>query len=217
MSPFEDDLPALFRSLRPDKSDLLKDATLSAKEAEQKWPLLRNVSPKNHDLPPALTDEERQNWNTSGGMPKVTAPKQALSLPGMGEKIAKSLERMSARTANVATPVEAVPAESRPPEVAPLAATVRKPSPKKRPQLTAPSPPIEPAHFPFTTHSAPTGDLACAPDTLAATPSEKPKQSNPARAEDSLAQVFSRLEGKSKPTKKPPAKPASFLGRLGRR
>lgn len=215
MPTFEDALPALFGSLRPDKSKLLGDVELAAKEAEQKWPLLRNVSPKSREMPPALSDEERQNWNAVASTAKHTAPKPALSLPGVGEKIAKGLEKFSAKSSGVAAPKPTSQVESRSLDASTLAGVDRRPSTKKT-DATAPLP-FEPTRFPFSAPVTP-GDAASIPDIASAPSSAKPENAQATHTHESLAQVFSRLEGKKrKPAQRPAAKSASFLGRLGKR
>lgn len=216
MPTFEDALPALFGSLRPDKSKLLSDAALSAKEAEQKWPLLRSASPKGREQLPPLSSEERQNWSATTSAVKHEAPKPALSVPGMGEKMARGLEKLSSKkTKSVASANIGAQAETQPMDVSSSASTAQVMAPKSRKVPTPP--PVDPSQVPFTQANPLTANSVPVPASkpaLTSTTLEQPKQ---ATGEESLAQVFSRLEKRSKPPQKPPAKPTSFLGRLGKR
>lgn len=213
MNHSDDDLPALFRSLKPDKADLQNDAAMSAKAAEQKWPLLRNMLPNIGELPPALTVDERLRWNSTDGAAKKNATrKPALSLPGLGEKMAKSLERMSTRVANVAPPHTATRAESQTACAEAPAPGERKPPPSK-----ASTTPIALVAAPFAALNMKLDDPAPASGNLTSSLNVNSDKTEPAQAEDSLAQVFSRLEGKKNSAKRPPVKSASFMGRLGKR
>lgn len=211
MPSYEDDLPALFRSLRPDQSALLNETAISAKEAEQKWPLLRNISVKNRDLPPALSNEERLNWAVSETTAKMSATKPALSRPGLGEKIASGLGKMSAKVANVAPQ----PASQ---DVAPALEASAPAHAAHMPPDTAHRGP--PSKHRESTQSLPTttSTLSVANDAAARQPPAAPlRAADPARGEESLAQIFHRLEGKARPVAPRPTKSPSFLGRLGKR
>ena len=211
MPSYEDDLPALFRSLRPDQSALLNETAISAKEAEQKWPLLRNISVKNRDLPPALSNEERLNWAVSETTANMSATRPTLSHPGLGEKIASGLGKMTAKAVGVAPQPAAQ--DAAPAREAPIQAhaaqlpfgTAHQPSPAKHHESTQPVP---------TT----TSNRAVATDSASCQPQAAPlRAAGPAHAEESLAQIFNRLEGKAKPVTSRPTKSPSFLGRLGKR
>lgn len=210
MPSYEDDLPTLFRSLKPDPSALLNDTAINAKEAGQKWPLLRNISAQNRDLPPALSSEERLSWTVSESAANNSATKPALSRHGLGEKIASGLGKMSARTASVASQPalrdEAPARESSTPMKAahsPAETTPQVPPSKQNESTQRPS---------ITSVSA------VATESASHQPSIAPfRTAGPAPAQESLAQVFHRLEGKAKPAPPRPTKSPSFLGRLGRR
>jgi hypothetical protein len=95
MPQTEDDLPALFRSLRPDNSNLQAIAAGPENEAEGRWPLLKDISLRDAAVTPALTIQERENRSRTplaGIMGKRKVP---LSMPGLSNRMAKSLEKMS--------------------------------------------------------------------------------------------------------------------------
>lgn len=210
MPPYEDDLPALFRSLKPDPSALLNDTTINAKEAGQKWPLLRNISAQNRDLPPALSSEERLNWTVSESAAKNSATKPALSRPGLGERIASGLGKMSASTVGVA-PQPAVR------DVAPARESSTQMKATRIPPETAPL--VSPSKQSESTQLPSTTSVSAVPTESAShQPSIAPfRTGGPAPAHESLTQVFHRLEGRAKPVPPSPTKSPSFLGRLGRR
>jgi hypothetical protein len=213
MPTFEEALPALFGSLRPDKSKLLSDAVLSAKEAEQKWPLLRGVSPNNHEQPPALSDEERQNWNTTGNLAIHNAPKPALSLPGMGEKIAKGLENFSVLPSNAVSPKITATVEKR--SLTPGAHSSSIADHKTSAKATSAF--VAPSTFPFIHAKTQATNTLAVPDIPINPASTTSEKSKPTTARESLAEIFSRLEGKKRPKQRSPSASASFLGRLGKR
>ncbi len=208
----DNDLPGLFRSLKPDKADLQNDAAMSAKAAEQKWPLLRNMSPNIGELPPALSADDRLSWTNTDGAAKSATRKPALSLPGLGEKMAKSLERMSTKVANVVPPHTATRAESQPPR-----AEAPAPGERKQPPSKANATPIDLVAAPFAALNMKLDSPAPASGNLTSSLDVPSDKTEPAQAENSLAQVFSRLEGKKNSAKRPPVKSASFMGRLGKR
>ena len=89
-----DDLSALFRSLRPDETVLHESSSTSAREAEQRWPLLKILAPQKPLDTPALSEQERQRW-VSQEKPAIGIRKPALSLPGLSNKMSTNLGKMS--------------------------------------------------------------------------------------------------------------------------
>lgn len=113
MPKSKDDISALFRSLGPGDANPQASIDVATREAEQRWPLLKAIAPKNPGPVTALTAEEKMRWVCPETPPEHTERKPALSLPGLGDKLTKSLSKMVART--VGTSVEpAVPVENEP-------------------------------------------------------------------------------------------------------
>ena len=94
MSKPAGDLSALFRSLGPDASSLQAAETVAARDVEQRWPLFQAVSPSKPETPPTLSTQERERWSQQEKQVGA-GRKPALSLPGLSDKLAKSLGRMS--------------------------------------------------------------------------------------------------------------------------
>lgn len=99
MAKSADDLSALFRSLGPDDSGFRVTETAAAREAEQRWPLFQAVAPKKMATTPTLSTQERDFWSQQKQY-EGRARKPALSLPGLSDKMAKSLGKMSGRPAD---------------------------------------------------------------------------------------------------------------------
>ena len=94
MSKPAGDLSALFRSLGPDASSFQAAETVAARDVEQRWPLFQAVSPSKSETTPALSTQERERWSQQEKQVGA-GRKPALSLPGLSDKLAKSLGRMS--------------------------------------------------------------------------------------------------------------------------
>lgn len=207
-----DDPSALFRSLRPDNANFQASTTAAAREAEQRWPLFKAVSPKKPEPTPALSAQERQRWSNQE-RPDVGERKPALSLPGVSTKLAQGLSKMSGRTATVADrPTERAQRERSSSEVLRgIPKFSQETSPENRGLL-------------FSRASATDSDEEGQSDgvglsgTRAAQPPQaEPEMKSAAGTDDSLARIFNRLEGKERIAEKPINKRVSFLGRLGRR
>ncbi len=214
-----EDLPTLFRSLGPDDAGFQARALAAAREAEQRWPLFKAIAPQKPPVTPALSDQDRQHWisqeksEAGGRKPALSMP--ALSLPGLSDKLARGLDKMSGRVAADApaqTPARQI--EPAPPPAA-LPISVEAPSPIAQPD----------GHSILLSGSPKTGENIEASDSglgLLATPAVEPETVEPAapaapRAKDPLAGIFSRLQGKEKPTKNSIATRSSVLSRLDKR
>ena len=208
-----EDPSALFRSLRPDNANFQASTTAAAREAELRWPLFKAVSPRKPEPTPALSAQDRLRWSNQE-RPDTEERKPALSLPGVSNKLAKSLSKMSGRTAatTAARPTvrsEQIEPAEEPPRSPPKAAK-KAPAEDRRPLFSRAS-------------TADRSDQAedyslglSGKQTETAPPvAIEPEQPTAARGNDSLASIFSRLEGKEKVAGKPAGKRASFLGRLG--
>lgn len=211
-----DDLPKLFRSLGPDDADFQANAKAAAREVEQRWPLFRAISPKKPVPTPALTEQERQRW-TGQEQSRDDKGVPALTRPGLADKLASSLSKMSGRMApDTSESITLVRAGAKQPSATPMRSIRPPPSrteTKDRGIL---------ASFPTRTdsvmHERPTG-LGLFETPAAADKAAARHQVADAPADQSLKGVFSRLEGaeKEKVIANPVAKRSTFLGRLGRR
>ena len=207
-----DDLSALFRSLEPDDSSFQATETHAAPEAAQRGSLFQAVSPRKPETTPTLSVQERQRRSHQeqheGG-----ERKPALSLPGLNDKMARSLGKMSGRTADA--PVKN-PVKRTEPDVPPVAPPC---SSRSVPQMTTME--TESPLFIATPKASPTFESQRSGSVLfgsVAGGSVAPGRvaSETAQADDSLAGIFSRLEGKPETISKPTDKKSSFLRRLGK-
>lgn len=209
-----DDLPALFRSLGPDDIGFQASAQAAAHEAAQRWPLFKAVPPQKPAVTPALTAQERQHWG-SQEKSETGERKPALSLPGLSDKLARSLDKMSGRVATDAkTQNSAMPTEPEQPPVTPPRSLLT-PSPTKPPDSRS-------TLFSGSLKASPNVEADDSRLMLFATSAAKlsaDERAAPAapQADDSLASIFSRLEGTENPVKKSIDKRSSFLSRLGKR
>ena len=208
-----DDLSALFRSLGPDDSSFQATETAAAREAAQRWPLFQAVSPRKPETTPTLSAQERQRWSHQeqheGG-----ERKPALSLPGLSDKMARSLGKMSGRTANP-------PMQNRDRRTEPDAPQVAPPrSSRSVPQMTT----IESRSALFSAPpqasqnlETPGSGLGLFGSTAGGSMAPSLSVSEAPHADDSLASVFSRIEAKPQTLNKLVDKKYSFLNRLGKR
>lgn len=210
MAKLGDDPSTLFRSLRPDNANFQASTTAAAREAEQRWPLFKAVSPKKPQPTPALSAQERQRWS-SQDRPDVSERKPALSLPGVSTKLAQGLSKMSGRAAAERPTVRAEREKS--------SSEVMRSAPKFPQEI-----PTENRSSIFSRVSALGADeevsnhgVGLSGNRAAQSVAAEPEVPTVAAADDSLASIFNRLEGKEKVADKPASKRTSFLGRLGRR
>lgn len=213
-----DDLPKLFRSLGNNEADLRSAHSIASRDAEQRWPLLKAMPPKEPPLAPLLTAAEKQSWQTQESDEQarrdpVPAP------PSLGDKLALSLKKIAtqAKTEQSTRKSRAKPAVAAAvPEQDPI------PSPRKAPAaIPTSSPPDATQPTRSKKKAVPTDHHMDAPmgaiwgkkepsAELSATP-------NPS-SDDSLKSVFGRLEPVKKETRPPVAeKRPAYLGRLGRK
>ena len=183
----------LFRSLKPDEESFHASASAAAREAEQRWPLFKAVSPRKQEPTPILSAQERTIWSKQE-RPSGLERKPALSLPGLSSKLAASLNMMGGRSAQGAVAMPPLRAERESPLPESLRGAAR----------FAPEPPTEGRGLLFSKSPAREPDDALEPPAAVG-------------ANDSLAKLFNRLEGKDQAVGKSAGKRPSFLGRLGRR
>lgn len=228
MSKPNDDLSALFRSLRPDESAFQENTSTVARDAEQRWPLFKAVAPEKPQDTPALSAQERQRW-VNQEKPQVGGRKPALSLPGLSDKMSKGLDKMSVRAVKNTAAVK--PAVRREPEMPMVERAVERPveqprsiraataqqasSPENRAAAAARALPAEPGGVVGGTGL---GALDKKPAVLASAP-VVPERDLPVagRGDDLLKSIFSRLESKAEIAPKPAGNRSSFLDRLGKR
>lgn len=214
MPKHHSEMAGLFRSLQPDDSGIQAAEQAAAHDAEERWPLFKAMSPGAPAATPALSDDDRARWRNQP-LPDRAEPRGGLSLPGLGHKLADGLARMSQRGAGTtlaAAALPPVPEKKRPPAPASAVPRAAPPAPADRGKRL-PAAPVASAS-PKTLASAPGFLKAAAASPAGGPPRER---SIPADNGDSLAEIFSRLEGKKNDARTPKSKHSSFLSRLGRR
>lgn len=91
-----DDATRTLKSLRPDNTNFKSAVSASVREAEHRWPMLKNTHPKKFEQTPDLSEEEKTHWLSSE---KTSTPnrKKALSLrsSSSNDRLAESLKKMS--------------------------------------------------------------------------------------------------------------------------
>lgn len=89
----------LLRGFGADGTSLEKKLKIAAKEAEQRWPIIREIAPTKGDQPAPLTDNEKGLWSAQVPV-RATTRKPSLTLPSLGDKLAANLERLAKPKAN---------------------------------------------------------------------------------------------------------------------
>lgn len=207
MPKFDGSMSRLFNSLGADDTAFRKEAATAVRDAEQRWPLLKELNLKQPAQAPALTAQDRQN-RVHTGRPATDTRKQSLSLPVAGRKLADGLRRMSPLVAER----ETLPARAER-QQSPDADTRRSPFLQTRENSVQPAPPA----FPGLPGSAPPRDRR--PEAHAAVGSTRDHQEGTPRAQNerALSAVFARLDKQPEPEQSNAAARPSFLGRMGRR
>lgn len=225
MPKSNDDLSALFRSLRPDETTFQESINSVAHDAEQRWPLFKAVAPEKPPETPALSALDRQRW-VNPDKPQAGGRKPALSLPGLSDKMSMGLNRMSSRPLqNTATMKAAVRRE---PENSAVEHAVELPRNTHPTLVLKDSPPDHSAPIAAKTLSDESpvtvgrsaGSGALDEKLVLAPPAPMGAQRDPSaggRSDESFKSIFSRLKSKSEPVTKPLGNLSSFLDRLGRR
>ena len=213
MSQPPDKLSGLFRSLRPDDANFQASLNAAAHQAEERWPLLKAIAPKKPALTPTLSAEERQHWSSQEQVGSRER-KPALSLPGLGDKLTQSLNKMAGRTKVI--PAASPAPDPTEPQPSPRTAVrqIEPPpaeAPRERPGLFSRSTVVEPSVMP-----APEG-LGLFGRKTAEPTAPEPLPSHVTAADDSLASIFSRLVEPEKVADKAALKRPSFLSRLGKK
>lgn len=212
MSQPADKLSGLFRSLRPDDANFQASLNVAAHQAEERWPLLKAISPQKPALTPVLSTEERQRWSNQE-QPGTRERKPALSLPGLGDKLTQSLSKMGGRPKVAAAPLSAEPVEP------PLWH-----APERRMEAPPPEVPRKLASTLFSKSSAIESSVTQAPAGLGLFGKKQGEPAAPEHlinrvvaADDSLVSIFSRLAEPEEVVSKAVVKRPSFLSRIGKK
>ena len=233
MQKSQEEVFALFRSLRPDDKHLQTPIPVAAHAAQQRWPILKAIAPKLPEATLPLTDEARAVW-ASEEKHADNGRKSVLTVPGLNDKLSKGLLKMSSRVQALgkpaakdkhaevlAAPALAIVPASKPIDRLPKSAAAQ-PAPVAVVASAAPrvlKNPLLPAILPV---SAPTLAKPAAPVVAAKTglfaksPLVAPAMA-PEPAAPSLAAVFARLAHKVPAQAAIPVKKASFFSRLGKK
>ena len=225
MPKSNDDLSALFRSLRPDETTFQESINSVAHDAEQRWPLFKAVAPEKPPEAPALSALDRQRW-VNPDKPQAGGRKPALSLPGLSDKMSMGLNKMSSRPVQNTASVKI--AVRREPDNSAVEHVVERPR-KVHPSLVlkdnAPDPRAPVAAKTLSDESPVTagrsaGSGAIDQKLVSAPPAPVDTQRDPSagdRSDESFKSIFSRLKSKSEAVSKPLGNLSSFLDRLGKR
>ena len=239
MATQSSDVGTLFKSFGSDGGKFRELARVAdAGEAQQRWPLLKSMAPATRESPPAMSSMQKNElWSASQTpTPRLREPEVARRPAGLGGKLAKGLQQMSARGPAATLPVQPLAhPEAETPRQA--AARVTAPSPASRPAgkgrgfltRSATAPVFAPkSRPPERTRDRPAFERPA--DPLPVRPASKRSrlfaQSEPAPVQrkpeplastgGSLASTFRRLAGDAEPVAKARPSRPSFLKRLGR-
>jgi hypothetical protein len=199
----------MFRSLRPNNAEPRPSSSVAASDAEQRWPLLKAMPPREPQPTPALTTQEMQRWQATGSNEQIR-PTTPQSPPGLGELLAQSLKQMSTRTSaepkaqgNRPQPIVETPSQpAQLPSLAHLATKIKNTSPATVPEIKMAE-----------------TEVILEAVLRSREPKVEPTPSDSTPADDSLKSVFDRLEGKAKQAASSigAEKRPSYLGRLGKK
>jgi hypothetical protein len=171
----------------------------AAAAAEQRWPLLKSLTPQKWAIAPTLTADEKTNRNMLGPVDTVIR-KPAASAPNINAQLASALNRMNP----VKTKPKAVVVQAITPPPVPTPAI-------EKPAAVAPTvaPAVAPAMAPITVART-TLPPAPTPPLASAQP-ESNAQS------ESIQAVLHRIEQAHLPAQTERTKVPGFLARLGKR
>lgn len=220
MPKIGDDLPKLFRSIGSNDADLPSANKIASRDAEQRWPLLKAMPPKEPPQTPLLTAEEKKSWKTQGMSEQARGPSP--HTPSLGDKLALSLKKIAAQAQTEQSPKKS-------PAKTPVVAAAQKQESPFAPALhMAPEDVLTISHQaadrPTTLEkkTAVTDNKADAASGIIwgkkEPIAELPAAQTPP-VDDSLKSIFGRLEPVKKETTPPVTekKGPSYLGRLGRK
>lgn len=207
MSKFEGSMSRLFNSLGADDTTSRAQSIAAAREAEQRWPLLKGLDVSVVRTAPPVTEEDRQN-RSSVERTAAASRRPLLTVPGLSHKLADGLRRMSTSSVDSST----LPGPAGPCDAGEVG-TPGSPDSKVQPQQNRA--PALPGMMSRTRrddgNQAATGAAAFPVKT-----GEEALQPPPS-AKQSLPGLFARLESRPDPEQSAPAARPSFLGRTGRR
>ncbi|MDD2923749.1 MAG: hypothetical protein PHW99_01125 [Rhodoferax sp.] len=111
MVPQGDKLSQLFKSLQPDQSQLEAVKVAAVQEAQQRWPMFKELAPVRPADTPELSDVEKSHWHAHADA-TAARPKPALTVPGLNDRLAESLNNFATRKPVSKEP--ALPAQTAP-------------------------------------------------------------------------------------------------------
>lgn len=207
---------SLFRSIKPDDTDFQTIKSATADEAAQRWPLFKALPPEKPEPTPPLSEQDRARWDNQE-TPGIRVRQSALSVPTTTPDMAASLKRMAGIQPSPKTASAHVP---------PIVSTKINHKSKKLPS-SAPTPTLtQPTAQHLTSEVVPTNLSSDIVESVhdkllkghgALSQAPVIAQPEPMTSTNSLASIFSRLEGKNETCAKPSTPISSFFGRLGRR
>ena len=236
---------ALLRSLGADESALDAKLRVSAREAEQRWPLFRALAPSKADATPPMSDVDKQAWEQTSP-PAATTRKPLLTRPGLSSKLSSGLEKFAAAPSNAKKTMAAKDDTPRKQETFVASATRANAKSLELPDAALnpssgsglfASPEPKASRTTLFASAVPTpapvarGLFAGKATPMAAQRANEPLRPNapignnaavgrdtqPA-ADDSLADLFARVEGKSPTaTPTPKGRMSSVMRRIGKR
>ena len=202
-----DNSPNLLRSPAQNDAEHRSTNSLAVSDAEERWPLLKAMPPKEPQPTPTLTGQELQRWQPmeSNEMARPATPRAP---PGLGDLLALGLKHMSKR----ASPEPRIQINRSHPNAVTSTQTIDQAS----------EAPTELQVAPPTT--VPEAKIAEPEVTLQAIfnskkPAIEQTVNDHVPGDDSLKSVFNRLAGRKKQTESSlnAEKRPAYLGRLGRK
>ncbi|MBS3996551.1 MAG: hypothetical protein KGZ67_04340 [Hydrogenophaga sp.] len=218
MLPTGNNLSALFRTLAPEESKFEAAVAATTPSAGQEWPLFKVVAPTRPEPTPPLTPQERKRWGVQDTV-RAETPKPVLSMSGLSSKLAQSLTQISERMVSEAAqpPTRTMTSAAAEPPLGRL--SPHAPGSAAAAQVRASlfsklAPAMEPD---VDEERENVVGLFAKATTKAPSIPDKAQVDAKADADDSLSQIFSRLDVKEKAAVKPVEKRSSLSTRLGKR
>jgi hypothetical protein len=191
-------LPArqIIAALKAEDGTSQSAMTAAATAAEQRWPLLKSLTPEKWAIAPSLSETEKAHRNLVEQVETVVR-KTSASAPNINVQLANALNRMN-------------PAKVKPAEKKPIAKAIAiqaaeplttSPAPTVAAPVATPSPVMTPSPVTRASHAVPPS----------VPPSLSPSDS------DSIQAILQRVEQAHQPVKSPRTKVPGFLARLGKR
>lgn len=233
---------AMMRSLGADESALEAKLRVSAREAEQRWPLFRAMAPVKGEAPPAMSTTDKQAWEET---PHNHLPerKPLLARPGISSKLSSGLQKFAAMSGATPRVNNSTRSRTPVPDEQPISAVRSKQRSTSLPTGPVETEAVASTLFPAkklpanrdalfataTTPQAPAGKpvsglFAKSPTKTPATGAPTQRSDSKLFAEeapsDSLSALFHRVEGHSvaTPTTTPSTKGANpIMRRIGKR